>query len=88
MEREKGREMITTECEYERENCSKVVTKWLYKYHFSKTCSVFLFVLNSIYVNHERKPNQLLFLISKRESINKLSTRNTNSKKFIINAIR
>ncbi|KEH17381.1 hypothetical protein MTR_0019s0130 [Medicago truncatula] len=23
-------------CEYERENCSKVVAKWLYKYHFSR----------------------------------------------------
>jgi hypothetical protein len=36
MEREKGRERITTSCEYERENCPKVVEKWLSKYHFSK----------------------------------------------------
>lgn len=35
MEREKGREMIRTSCEYERESCTKVVTKSLYKYHFS-----------------------------------------------------
>ncbi|AES69278.1 hypothetical protein MTR_3g026800 [Medicago truncatula] len=35
MEREKGREMIRPSCEYERESCTKVVTKWLYKYHFS-----------------------------------------------------
>jgi len=27
MEREKGRDVITTSCEYERESCSKVVTK-------------------------------------------------------------
>jgi len=36
MKREKGRERIRTSCEYERENCPKVVTKWMYKYHFSK----------------------------------------------------
>ena len=35
MEREKGRERITTSCEYERESCPKVVKKWLSKYHFS-----------------------------------------------------
>jgi len=35
MEREKGRERLKIECEYERESCLKVVTKWLYKYHFS-----------------------------------------------------
>jgi len=35
MEREKGRERIRTSCEYERESCTKVLTKWLYKYHFS-----------------------------------------------------
>jgi len=35
MEREKGREIIRTSCEYERESCIKVVIKWLYKYHFS-----------------------------------------------------
>jgi len=27
MEREKGRDRVTTLCEYERESCSKVVTK-------------------------------------------------------------
>jgi hypothetical protein len=31
----KGRERITTSCEYERESCPKVVKKWLSKYHFS-----------------------------------------------------
>jgi hypothetical protein len=35
MEREKERERIKTTCEYEREKCQKVVTKWLYIYHFS-----------------------------------------------------
>jgi hypothetical protein len=35
MDREKGRERITTSCEYERESCPKVVKKWLSKYHFS-----------------------------------------------------
>ena len=35
MEREKRRERILTSCKYERESCQKVVTKWLYKYHFS-----------------------------------------------------
>jgi hypothetical protein len=35
MEREKGRERIITQCEYERESYPKVVQKWLYKYHFS-----------------------------------------------------
>ncbi|AES91831.1 transmembrane protein, putative [Medicago truncatula] len=35
MEREKGRERIRKYCEYERESCQKVVTKRLYKYHFS-----------------------------------------------------
>jgi hypothetical protein len=35
MEREKGRERITTSCEYEKESCSKVVKKWLSRYHFS-----------------------------------------------------
>jgi hypothetical protein len=35
MEREKGRERITTSCEYERESCPKIVKKWLSKYHFS-----------------------------------------------------
>jgi hypothetical protein len=35
MEREKGRERITTSCEYKRESCPKVVKKWLSKYHFS-----------------------------------------------------
>jgi len=35
IEREKGRERIRIKCEYERENCQKVVIKWLYKYHFS-----------------------------------------------------
>jgi hypothetical protein len=40
MEREKGRERITTSCEYERESCQKVVKKWLSKYHFSnQKCS-------------------------------------------------
>jgi hypothetical protein len=39
MEREKGREKIITSCEYERESCQKVVTKWLYKYHFSNNLS-------------------------------------------------
>jgi len=36
MERKKGRERIRISCEYERKSCTKVVTKWLYKYHFSK----------------------------------------------------
>jgi hypothetical protein len=35
IEREKGRERITTSCEYERESCQKIVKKWLSKYHFS-----------------------------------------------------
>jgi hypothetical protein len=35
MKREKGRERITTSCEYERESCPKVVKKWMSKYHFS-----------------------------------------------------
>jgi hypothetical protein len=35
MERKKGREGITTSCEYERESCPTVVKKWLSKYHFS-----------------------------------------------------
>jgi len=35
MEREKGKERIRVTCEYEIESCSKVVKKWLYKYHFS-----------------------------------------------------
>ena len=35
MEREKGREKIRILYEYERESCQKVVTKGLYKYHFS-----------------------------------------------------
>ena len=34
-EREKERDMITRSCEYERESCSKVVIKWLYRYHIS-----------------------------------------------------
>jgi hypothetical protein len=35
MKREKGRDRIKTTCEYEREMCQMVVTKWLYIYHFS-----------------------------------------------------
>ena len=35
MKREKGKERIRTSYEYEKENYTKVVTKWLYKYHFS-----------------------------------------------------
>ena len=34
-EREKGRERINTSCEYERKSCTKIIIKWLYKYHFS-----------------------------------------------------
>jgi len=36
MERQKRRERVRIECEYEKESCLKVVTKWLYEYHFSK----------------------------------------------------
>jgi len=35
MEREKRGDRIRTTCDYEKESCQKVVTKWLYKYHFS-----------------------------------------------------
>jgi len=35
MEREKGREEKKIMCEYEKESCLKVVTKWMYIYHFS-----------------------------------------------------
>jgi len=35
IEREKRREKISASCEYKRENCLKIVTKWSFKYHFS-----------------------------------------------------
>jgi len=37
MEKEKGIKRVRIECEYEKESCLKVVTKWLYKYYFSTT---------------------------------------------------
>lgn len=45
MKREKVKEMITTSLIYEKENCSKIIVKWSYKYHnFSKkTYFLFLF---------------------------------------------
>jgi len=33
--REKKEERVRIECEYERQSYLKIVTKWLYKYHFS-----------------------------------------------------